>query len=218
MDHISKHKGQLDIYNPQFDGQKKIVIIWAGWIWSTTAYALAQMWCEDITVVDYDKVELHNTASQFYKTTDIGNSKVEALYKNVFEFTWVKIETIYSKFNPEMVKDADIVIMAVDNMKTRMEIAEACTNKTIRFIDCRMAAMAFEIHMFIPIWELELYKATWYSDEEASPVTCTNKSVSFNCLAIASIITRIVKGIIKNEEPILKRSNWQIDLHNLLIW
>jgi molybdopterin/thiamine biosynthesis adenylyltransferase len=107
--------------------------------------------------------------------------------------------------------------MAVDNMAVRMQIAEACESTTIRFIDCRMAAMMFEIHMFIPVFEMELYKKTWYTDEEASPVTCTNKSVSFNCLAIAAVITRIVKGIIKEEKEILNRSNWQIDLHNLLI-
>lgn len=218
MDLTSKHKWQLDIYNPDFDGQKKIVIVWAGWIGSTTAYALAQMWCNDITVIDFDEVELHNTASQFYKQSQLWIPKVIALRDNIEEFTWVRIIPINEKFRKEHVVFADIVIMAVDNMAVRMQIAEACTSKTIRFIDCRMAAMMFEIHMFIPVFEMDLYKATRYTDEEASPVTCTNKSVSFNCLAIAAVITRIVKGIIKEEKEIFNRSNWQIDLHNLLIW
>jgi len=45
------------------------------------------MGCENITLVDYDEVELHNTASQFYKTSDIGKLKVEALKDNILDFT-----------------------------------------------------------------------------------------------------------------------------------
>jgi hypothetical protein len=63
---------------------------------------------------------------------------VLALQENVLAFTGITIQTISSKFRPEMVKDADIVIIGVDNMATRKEVVESLTTKTKRFIDGRM--------------------------------------------------------------------------------
>ena len=178
---------------------------------------LAQMGIKDITVVDFDNVENHNLASQLYKESDIGIPKVVALQQNVKEFTGVTINALFDKYKPEMVKDADIVIIWVDNMATRKEVVESLTTKTKRFIDGRMQWEAFELHMFIPVFETPLYMNTRYSDDAASPETCTNKSVSYNTFAIASIISRFVVGIIKDDPIIMKKTNIQVDLHNLII-
>jgi len=214
----SKYNNCLDIFNPEFDKQPKIVIIGAWWIGCWTTFALAQMWFNDITVVDFDEVEMKNTSSQLYKESDIWLSKVTALQTNIIEFTGVVIKTEPYKFEPRMVEDADIVISAVDNMATRREVIEACTIKTKRFIDCRMMSMAFEIYSYIPVYENSLYFRTWFPDEEATAIACTNKSSSFNTFAIAGFLTRIVVGIVKDEPFILKRSQLTVDLSNLLIW
>lgn len=206
-----------DIFNPEFDKQPKIVIVGAGWIGCGTTFALAQLGFKDITVIDFDEVELKNTSSQLYKQEDIGKMKVQALHDNVLAFTWTDIQVFNDKFKPEYVKDADIVIAAVDVMSVRKEILEACTIKTKRFIDCRMASMAFEIHSYIPVYENVLYLRTRFPDEEATQVTCTNKSSSFNTFAIAAFITRLVVGITKDDPAILKKSNIQVDLANLII-
>lgn len=217
MSDYSKHHNQLDIFDPDTDGKKKILIVGAWGIGSTTAYALAQMGFQNITVVDFDEVELHNTASQFYRQDQLGVMKVEALKQNIKDFTGVEIEAICGKFLPEHTKWKDIVIMWVDVMAVRREIAEACgwTNK--RMIDCRMGWSAFEIHNFIPVFELDAYLKTRFPDSEASQVKCTEKSISYNCLAIASVIARICKWIAQDEEAILNRTNRQVCLHNLLI-
>ena len=213
----NKYWNSTDIFNPAHDKQPKIVIIWAGGIWCGTTFALAQMWFNNITVVDFDEVELKNTSSQLYRESDIGMGKVRALWQNVKNFTGIQITEIMDRFKPEHVKDAEIVIFAVDQMAVRKEIMESLTEKTIRYLDCRMAALAFEIHMFIPVYENPLYMNTWFSDEEASPVTCTSKSTSFNTFAIAAVITRLVIGIIKDEPAIMKKRNIQVDLANLII-
>lgn len=213
----NKYNNCLDIFNPQFDKQPKIVIIGAGGIGCGTTFALAQMWFNNITVIDFDEVELKNTSSQLYREDDVWKLKVDALHDNVLAFTWVSIHTYNSKYEPEFTKDADIVIMAVDNMAVRRQIAEGLTIKTQRMLDCRMAAEAFEIYNYIPVYELPLYLRTWYTDEEASPVTCTYKSVSYNTFAIASYITRFVIWIIKNDPVIINKSQFTVDLHNLLV-
>lgn len=211
-----RYANQLDIVNPAFE-QTSVVIIGAGWIGSTTCMCLAQMGIKNITVIDYDEVENHNLASQLYKESDIGLSKVTALQKNVHEFTWIVINTIPTKFKPEDIKDADIVICWVDNMATRKEVMEACTERNKRFIDARMAWQYFEIYNYIPVFEKDLYMLTRYSDKEASPETCTNKSVSFNTFAIAAILSRFVVGIIKDDPFIMKKSRLTVDLANLII-
>jgi molybdopterin/thiamine biosynthesis adenylyltransferase len=152
-----------------------------------------------------------------YKQDDIGELKTYALQQNVKAFTGIEIKTINKSFEPEDVKDADIVIAAVDVMSVRKEILEACTTKTKRFIDCRMMSMAFEIYSYIPVYENDLYLATRFPDEEATTVACTNKSSSFNTFAIAGFITRFVVGITKDEKSILDRSQLTVDLSNLII-
>ncbi len=146
----------------------------------------------DITVIDFDEVELKNTSSQLYKQEDIGELKTYALQENVKAFTGVEIKAICKSFEPADVKDADIVIAAVDVMSVRKKIIEACPIKTKRFIDCRMMSMAFEIYSYIPAFEKDIYLQSRFPDEEATSVACTNKSSSFNTFAIAAFVTRFV--------------------------
>ena len=212
-----RHIWQFEIFNPEEYTDKSVLIVGAGWIWSTTAYGLAQMWIQNITIVDYDKVEDHNVATQFYKESQAGTNKIEALKANIKEFTGVEITTIEGKFTPEMCKGKDIIIMWVDNMATRKQIAESATRDTVRVIDCRMKREFFEIYMFIPMFEVDIYLTKRYPDEEADPTSCTEKWVSYNCLWIASILSRLVKGILMKEESILNTTELTVDLHNLII-
>lgn len=207
----------MDIFNPIFDKQPKIVIVGAGGIGCGTTFALAQMGFNDITVIDFDAVELKNTSSQLYREDDVGKLKVDALHDNVLAFTGIDIKVHNSKYEAQHTNDADIVIMAVDDMAVRRQIAESLTTKTKRMIDCRMAGQFFEMYNYIPVYELPLYLATRYSNEDASPVTCTSKSTSFNTFAIASFITRFIVGIVKDDPIILNKSQLTVDLYNLMI-
>lgn len=213
----NKYNNCLDIFNPTFDKQPKIVIVGAGGIGCGTTFALAQMWFNNITVIDFDAVELKNTSSQLYREDDVGKLKVDALHDNVLAFTGIDIKTYNSKYKAEYTNDADIVIMAVDDMAVRREIAEALTTNTKRMIDCRMAGQFFEMYNYIPVYELPLYLTTRYSNEDASPITCTSKSTSFNTFAIAAFITRFVVGITKDDKVILDKSQLTVDLYNLMI-
>lgn len=190
-----RHANQFEIFNPWTDA-KKIVMIWAGGIGSTTAYLLAQMWFSDITVVDFDEVENHNVASQFYKTNQVGSPKVEALRDNVLEFTGVEIKAINEKYKPEHTAGADIVILAVDNMDVRKEIVDTCEAK-LAIIDWRMWGEVYMTYAFDPAIEKERWLETWFPQSEAAHENCTAKSISYNCAGIACRITKLTKDISK---------------------
>ena len=55
---MNKYRNCLDIFNPDHDTQPSIVIVWAGGIWCWTTFALAQLGFKNITVIDFDEVEL----------------------------------------------------------------------------------------------------------------------------------------------------------------
>jgi len=81
-----RHARQLDLIDEQ-DQQIKIDIIGAGGIGSFTTLALAKMGFNNLRVHDFDVVEDHNVASQFFKEPQLGMYKVDALRDNVKEQT-----------------------------------------------------------------------------------------------------------------------------------
>lgn len=164
-----------------------------------TTYLLAQMWFNDITVIDFDEVENHNIASQFYKTDQIGRHKVEALKENVVEFTWVEINAIHDKYKPEYTEWADIVILAVDNMDVRREIVESCHAK-LWVIDWRMSWEVFMTYAFDKDIETPRWLETWFPQDEWLHEVCTAKSISYNCAGIACRITKIAKDMAKERK------------------
>ena len=192
---MTRHKNNVDIFNPELIWKTPILIIWAGGVWSTTAYYCAQMWCTDITVVDYDEVEDHNIASQFYKEKDIGKSKVLSLQKNIKDFTWVKIKAITQYITKK--EDLDwskygYIVIAVDNMDTRKLIVDCCEDNII--IESRMSGEIFSLYTFSSLWEKDFWLNFRYPQSEVTWEICTMKSISYNTGAIGSFIaSKIVR-------------------------
>lgn len=195
----TRHANQLSIFNPLLDWDKKILIVWAGWIGSDTARCLAKTWFNDITVVDFDEVENHNVASQFYKESQLGISKVSALQENVKDFSWVDIKVINGKYQKEYADDMDIVIMAVDNMDVRKEIVETA-NPRLKIIDGRMKWEGFMLYTFDPMFEKQRYFESWYPASEADPEVCTEKSVCYNTSIIWWFVTKLCVDIVHNKD------------------
>lgn len=183
---------QTDILQPS---DIKISIVGAGGIGSTTCLLLAKMGYKNITVHDFDLVEDHNIATQMYKETDLDRPKVEALRDNVKEFTGIDINIDNSEVSK--IEGANVIITAVDNMKTRKEIFE--NSDCDFFIDPRMGGEIFFIYSFYKADD-EKYKKTLFSDDDAEESVCTAKAIAYNTFGIASYISNLVKRYDKNED------------------
>lgn len=109
---------------------KRIAICGAGAVGSTLADSLARQGFTNLRVIDFDRVEKRNLATQTYTTEDVGALKVQALKEQIFRATEVEIETLPKKLTPDnaakLLKEVDLVIDGFDTSASRQAVTAAC--------------------------------------------------------------------------------------------
>lgn len=197
---------------------QKIAIIGAGSVGSWTALCLGKLGCQNITVMDFDVVELHNVAPQIYKAADEDEPKTDALKQRLSFLLEEPISVKNLKWTPEEdLTGYDIVIAAVDNITNRAEIFEHLKDKDIWFLDPRMAGNGIQIftaYMKNPT-HLIAYKETLFPESETVEVPCSEKSVVYNVFTVAGMLGNLV-GKIANKEELPREI--VIDLKNLTLY
>ena len=142
------YRTQNRIFNPQ-EQSKEIIIVGAGSTGSFIALTLAKMGMNKISVIDFDKVEEHNLNGQFYRFSDIGKFKVEALQEIIKDFTDIEINAINTKVDENYEFEINLnslIILAVDDMETRKLIYENVKEMPLLLMDCRFGGEGFSIH------------------------------------------------------------------------
>lgn len=194
---------QLELFNINKFKENSIAIIGCGANGSFIGMALAKMGFENFELYDFDKVEEHNLPNQFFDEFDLGQLKVLATKSRmIYANPKCTIKT-YGKYKINEFNN-EIVISCVDVMKTRKEIFKQCKESDVQlFIDTRMAGLQGQIYTIDMDDKKEVanYEKTLFSDKEAVQARCTQKSILFTVLGIASIVcNQIVKAL--NEEEI----------------
>lgn len=185
-DTTQRFKGQSDIVD--YDKLKlPIHIIGCGGIGSWTALMLAKMGCSNIHIYDFDKIEEHNVASQFFKESQLGEYKTDALVHNVYEQTGITLQPEDVDDEPKI--DKGIVIFAVDSMEMRWKLNDIYKDKDLLIIDGRMGGLQAEVYCSMA----KDYEPTLVAVGSADPEKCTAKSICFNCGGIASLIANFVR-------------------------
>lgn len=206
---------QLELYDAE-NRQDVAYIIGAGATGSWLSLILAKLGISIIKVIDYDVIEEHNLPNQFFKNRQVGMLKVNALRKNIEEYFSLEaggmqaynlavgtppntdIGTFsYEDLNAYIQRDTAAgrtvtVFCLVDSMKARKEILEGllsvgCNN--VRFIETRMGLTGYRIYDIdlSNSKEVEKYKETLYSDEDAEVSACgTSQSIVSTAMQCAS--------------------------------
>lgn len=199
-----RFKRQTQIFNP-YSTQDAISVIGAGNIGGQTAWGLAKMGLRTITVYDFDVVEEHNLASQFYGIEDIGKYKVECLAEHIRKFTGIEIIK-RDRYIDQGIEG--ILIIAVDSIPMREQIAEAVkVNPPKVIIDGRMGGNVIEIYTKRNVEE---YKKTLSRSVNSMP--CSARYISYTSLVCAGLIVNQVKRFL-NGEPL--KESMAIDLETL---
>lgn len=204
----------MDLFDPILYGNKKIVIIGAGGIGSTTAYTLAKMWCNNITVVDMDTVDAVNCSSQFFWLHQVGQPKVEALKENIKLLCNEEITTINEAYNASQIEWADVIIMALDNMEIREAIVDDAVD-TQFIIDPRMVKKVAVVNTFQGFdFEKDHWKKVELGHEAPEEIACTSKAVAFNAVSLAGLIGALVSKHLQWENLMY---TYEIDNENILL-
>ena len=183
-----------------------ISIVGCGAIGSYVATSLAKMGLTNFHLYDFDKVEPHNLPNQFFKESDIGQLKVNATYKAMKSFnsnilvqsSMVKVEETKFPY------DSRIVVSCVDSMETRKYLFEKCKkkNKVQLFIDCRMGGLQGQVYLvdMTDKKEVKNYEKSLFKSSEAVELKCTERSIIFTVLGIASIVCNQIVKVVKGEK------------------
>ncbi len=125
---------QMDIAGQQRLMQSHALIIGLGGLGSPVAMYLASAGVGQLTLVDFDTVDLSNLQRQIvHRHSDIGRAKVDSAADTLHALNpEIKINTLDKKLTDEAltqaVRQADVVIDACDNFATRFAINQACVS------------------------------------------------------------------------------------------
>ena len=175
----------------------KVLIVGTGAIGSAVALALAKMGYTNIECWDGDKIEEHNFANQMFPISALGKNKAEATAEMCEAFSGVKVTAIPLMFDGKF-NDAcpDIVIMAVDSMKVRKEMWNKFkeNRSSAYYIDARMGGQFFTV-LSTRLSDAERYEKTLFTDEQASPELCGQKSIIYTVFGVASQVCNYVRRV-----------------------
>ena len=195
---------QSSLQNDDKRKELKICVVGAGWIGSNSVYCLAKQGIENIKVIDFDKVEIENTWSQFYTEKHIGMHKVEALQQQVLEQTWIKIDIVKTKYKKTNIKGYDIIILALDSLEVRKQVVEDAEWRQI-ILDTRMVKRICQCFSFYWFQKERWFQECYTADENAvQEVACTEKAIAHNALIMAWIVWSLVCDICNNK-PLPRR-------------
>ena len=134
----NKYKIQEDL------SEKKVCLLGCGGLGSHILLELVSVGFKNITIVDFDQIELSNLNRQIlYKESDIGNSKVETAKHRIEEYcSAVKINAINIKIDSintitDIIAGHDLVISVADKPRNKIIewLNESCLACNIPYIN-----------------------------------------------------------------------------------
>lgn len=121
--------------------KSNILVLGIGGVGGYTVEALVRSGIENITIVDYDKIDLTNINRQIISlTNNIGNSKTDEWKKRILYINPnVKVKIINEKINEENIEDLfkdnyDFIVDACDTVIVKKLLIKKCKENNINLI------------------------------------------------------------------------------------
>jgi sulfur carrier protein ThiS adenylyltransferase len=180
-----RYSRQKDIVPPERIAGCKATVIGVGAIGRQVALQLSAMGIPWLQMIDHDKVEWSNLASQGYLEGDMGQLKVNA----TLELCWginaaSQIHAVPERFRRSM-EIGNVVFCCVDRIDVRRLIWESVKDKVSFFADGRMSAEVLRIITACDTESRKHYPTTLFNADEAFVGPCTAKTTIY-CANIAA--------------------------------
>ncbi|MEK6747760.1 MAG: molybdopterin-synthase adenylyltransferase MoeB [Pseudomonadota bacterium] len=158
-DQLKRYSRHIMMHQLDYEGQVKLLqshalIIGAGGLGSPVAMYLASSGVGQITLVDFDKVEVSNLQRQImHGTPDIGRPKVESARDRLVAINPdIQVNTLSHALDEqellEQVRSADVVIDTTDNFATRFAVNAACVRERKPLISGSVIRMEGQMTVF----------------------------------------------------------------------
>lgn len=174
------------------------MVVGCGAIGKQVATQLACMGVPEVTLVDFDTIELVNISNQGWRVDDRGTLKVCAL-KDILKAHNPNIEctVVDRRFDREAYSyirnnygEPNVVFLCLDNMDVRKEVYKIVEEDAKLIIDGRMGKESMRV-ITVPYEIRERYWDTWYPQSEGEQLRCTEKGTIY--------LSNIVSGFMVNQ-------------------
>ncbi|MFC1792877.1 ThiF family adenylyltransferase [Planctomycetota bacterium] len=180
-----RYSRQIDIVPPERIAGCKATVIGVGAIGRQVVLQLSAMGIPWLQMIDHDKVEWSNLASQGYLEGDMGQLKVNATLQLCWRINAAsQIHVVPERFRRSM-EIGNVVFVCVDKIDVRRLIWESVKDKVSFFVDGRMSAEVLRILSACDDESRKHYPTTLFSADEAFVGPCTAKTTIY-CANIAA--------------------------------
>ncbi len=157
----------------------KATVIGVGSIGRQVALQLTAIGVPEIQIIDHDRVDTVNLATQGYIQSDLDRLKVNATADMCRQMNpGVKIQMLNERFRRTMDLGTEI-FCCVDDMSTRRHIWQAEKDHVHFFCDSRMSAESLRIITACDSQSRDYYPQTLFSSDQAYQDRCTAKSTIY---------------------------------------
>ena len=201
---MMKFMRQSDIIDYSKIDNTDVTVIGLGGIGSPLVYSLIKMGIpgQSITGYDHDHVDEVNLNSQFYRHTDVGQSKATALAKAMLQMENQSFNAVNDMYVDQPINN--ICVMAVDSIDARRDIFRKVRKMSDvnLIIDARMGAEFTEIYS-MPTSNRGLlgrYTKTLHHRDEVVREPCTRKAIVYTTISTSGFIANLIKKFLLGEE------------------
>ena len=204
IDPKKRYNRQADLVKLSLLQDKLVTIIGVGAVGRQIALSLASMGIPNIQLIDFDRVEDVNLASQGYMEPDLAKFKAEATAEHMARLNSdVNITIINEGWNPDL-DVGHVVFCCVDDIEVRGLIFNAVKDKIELWVDGRMAKETLRV---ISAWDKPsntYYAKTLFTKAEAYQGACTARSTIYTSNVIAGMmvcqLTKKLRGTILDRD------------------
>ena len=205
--------------------EKHVCLVGLGGLGCPIAYYLASSGVGELTIIDYDRIDITNLQRQIlFNSSDINKKKTEVAFKKLTELNpTIKINKIDTKINNAsnvIFKNCNLIIDATDNFKTRTIINKIAVDNKKPLIMGSAAKMEGQVAVFrndLP--NMPCYNCL-YDDLDDKNTSCFDQGVLSSLTGIIGSIqaTEAIKLLLQFGETLesklllidVKYSNYRI--------
>jgi molybdopterin-synthase adenylyltransferase len=170
-----------------------------GAIGRQVALQLAAIGGTNLTLIDFDTVDLTNITTQGYRWSDVERRKVDATKSAILEIEpEADVAIMPDRFRPQHAI-GDAVFCGVDSISARAAIWRSVAHRCKFWTDGRMRGEVLRVLTAADEPSRRHYGTTLFSQAEAQPGPCTAKSTVYTASIAAGLMlhqfTRWLRGM-----------------------